>query len=272
MGEKIGRGDLMTQPQPAPTSAALCSAWATPADLAERDRPELSDAEWEKFLLVASHILWRLTGRQWDGAGCESVATLRAFPPTPGTGTWPYDKTWGRCACWRGAVPVGGWTYPPTSRHAAHMEPVAVRLPGGAVRQVVSVVVDGETLPTTAYRLTRGGYLERLDGRGWSGCDDSTTVTYLRGYPPPADGVESAVQLAIELARAQVGDEGCALPERLTSLTREGISIAVLDRFEFLDKGLTGLYLVDLWVRSVNPQARASRARVWSPDVPRLTR
>jgi hypothetical protein len=46
--------------------------------------------------------------------------------------------------------------------------------------------------------------------------------------------------------------------------------VDIADSLDILKEGGTGLTSVDLWLHSVNPDARPQRAGVWSPDVPRL--
>ena len=59
----------------------------------------------------------------------------------------------------------------------------------------------------------------------------------------------------------------CDLPERVTSITREGVTMALIDPQEFIQEGRTGLYTVDLWLNAVNPNRLLKRATVWSPDM-----
>ena len=58
-------------------------------------------------------------------------------------------------------------------------------------------------------------------------------------------------------------------PQRVTQVSRQGMSWTLLDPQDFLDKGRTGIYQVDLFLSTVNPRRRRLRSRVFSPDVPR---
>lgn len=147
-----------------------------------------------------------------------------------------------------------------------HYSPVAVKLPRDHVTAVTAVTVNGESF--AAYRLPGSGWLERTDGKAWEVCGDVTSVSYTWGVPPPESGKRAAVVLAVEFALAWNNDSTCQLPQRVQSVTRQGISVAVLDPQEFLDKGRTGLYLVDLFLSAANPHGLRRRARVWSPDIP----
>lgn len=263
----------MTEPvpedvPPAPRSAVLCAPWASPADVPEYRRALLSNEEWVTVLTQASEILFYLSGRRFYGGGCEESVTLRSRPPETGSGAWPYHPSWGDCACWSLASWHTNWLYPPpagayTGRHYSVM---AIALPRNPITTVSSVTVNGELF--TDWRLNRAGYLERTDGASWAVCGDVTSVTYQYGEPPPSSGVLAAVELGVQIALAQLGNEECELPQRVQSVTRQGISVAVLDPQEFLSDGRTGLYLVDLFLAAVNPKARGQRGRVWSPDIP----
>jgi hypothetical protein len=78
--------------------------------------------------------------------------------------------------------------------------------------------------------------------------------------------------LAIELVKSYEGDETCALPQRVTSVARQGVSYTVLDDQDFIDNMRTGLYAVDLFLKASNPDKARARARVFSPDTNRARR
>jgi hypothetical protein len=136
---------------------------------------------------------------------------------------------------------------------------------------VAAVAVD--EVAFTAWRLD-GAWLTRTDGCGWPTCRERAIVTYQYGRLPPPAGRLACVELAVEFGRASSDnpDRACRLPQRVQSVTRQGISFAALDDMEFLSEGLTGLYSIDLWVRSVNPYGRSAAGSVWSPDLPRARR
>lgn len=261
----------MSEPVPADRSAVLCSAWATPADIPSGYRDRVDDETWERLLLQASEIIWMLSGRRWYGAGCEETATLRSKPPQAGMSGWPYDASWGSCGCssfgsWLDAT----WYAPAPGRYPGidHPEPIAVKLPRQPVQSIEEVTVSGVTLDPAAYRLTRSGWLERVDGGHWAVCGDVTDITYRFGEPPPEGGVQAVAAFAVQLMLDSVADARCQLPARVSNITRQGISVSVLDPMDFLTDGKTGFYLIDLWLAAVNPLHRPARGFVWSPDIP----
>lgn len=147
----------------------------------------------------------------------------------------------------------------------------SVSLPGPIVGPV-SVKIDGETLDDSAYRV-EGRFLIRTDGEEWPRCQDmdadddavgTWSVTYTRGIEVPVGGQVAAGLLACELAKAACGDPSCGLPQRIQSVTRQGVTVAVLDSFDDIESGRTGIWLIDSWVASITKPRR--RGRVMSPD------
>jgi hypothetical protein len=149
----------------------------------------------------------------------------------------------------------------------------------GPVSGIVEVEVDGVILDPSAYRVDDARFLVRQDGGIWPTCQDmglalgevgTWAVTYERGVPVPSGGQIAAGRLACELARAACGDKTCGLPQRVQTITRQGVTIAMLDAFDDVDKGHTGIWLIDSWVASVTRQPRSMT--VMSPDRRRTVR
>lgn len=226
-----------------------------------------SPTQWCAFLELATDILWSATGRRWRGSTATVEVVLRAAPPRPGEGAYPYHRSWGHCGCWVGWSEYGFPVWRDLALPLTHEAPAAVRLPHSDVTEVVSVEIDGAAF--SDWRLD-GAWITRTDGRGWPVCHDQTVVTYRHGLQPPPGGRAACVELAVEFGRAASDDpdRACRLPERVQSVTRQGITFDALDDMEFLSQGLTGIYSVDVWIRSVNPYGRPRSGQVWSPDLP----
>lgn len=145
------------------------------------------------------------------------------------------------------------------------------RLPG-PVFDVVEVVIGDEVVDPFSYRVDNGSLLVRTDGLTWprvqnleaNSGPDTWWVTYHQGLGVPAGGQVAAGVLSRELALALCRSGSCQLPERIQTITRQGITMTLLDPFEGLDDGKTGIWVIDSWVASVTRPPR--RASVRSPD------
>lgn len=249
------------------TTPQGCNAWAGVDDL-----PDLVSAlhpaeVWCSYLALATDVLWAATGRRWRGSGGTAEAVIGEGPPGLGQPVEAGEPAAPLpCQCSASDLMRSPWSW-----RGGHQEPVRVRLPHPDVTAVTSVTVaDGAFLP---WRLD-GAWLTRTDGRGWPACGGTAVVAYEYGIDPPAGGRMSTVELATELGKAAAPDCDleCRLPQRVTSVTRQGISFDVIDPLEFLDKGMTGLPSVDMWITAMNPRRRPMRGRVWSPDLMRARR
>lgn len=239
--------------------------WASTDD-ETRDR-------WER---VAVDYLRRWSGQQFGL--CESVVRpCRQDCPGAGASTFLGPGVLGSVgAPWTPVLSGGQWLNvgcgsclgPCACTHVA-----SLRL-DGPVDSIISITLDGNTLPPTAYRVEDHRYLIRHDGGEWPICQDYAAETgegvfeirYRRGLPVPLGGQIAAGILAIEFSKAANRDKTCQLPQRLSSITRQGVTIDVLDTFDDIDTGHTGIWLVDSWVASVT-QPRNTRSRVYSPDL-----
>lgn len=139
---------------------------------------------------------------------------------------------------------------------------------------VNEVVVDGIVLDPSEYRVDDFKTLVRLNGKTWPKCQDMTlqdtevgtfsvTVTY--GKYVPFLVAQATADLACNLLKACVG-ASCQLPQRISSMTRQGITVGFLDTMAFLDRGRTGIYLVDLAINTFNPRRLQKNASVFSVD------
>ena len=221
---------------------------------------------------AASEILYELSARKFSGL-CEE--TLRPCSRSVDVNLYTlhgsiqnvelggYGSLWGTCAC-SSVEACGCGTIP------------QIDLGRRPIVGISEVRIDGTVLPATSYRVDNFRWLVRLDGESWPCCqdllaDDATDpdtfgVDVQFGVAPPVAGAIAARILACELAKSCVGLE-CALPKRVTSITRQGVSMALLDPLDFLDNGRTGLYEVDLFLKAVNPSGRRRPMAVASPDV-----
>lgn len=230
-------------------TSEVCGSWATDADLCTPcDDYSLDPTEIDRALLMASDVLFNFTRRRWPGVCEETVrpcSTLCAAPRLPS------------CSCGN----VSEFT-----------------LPGTPVVAVSEVKVDGAVVPIDEYRVDDAATLVALGDRRWPNCQDlrlddteerTWSVTYEYGALPPIGGVRSAASLACQLIMScqpeAIRDGRCRLPKRITTITRQGITLAILDPLSLFNDGLTGLPEVDLWVASVNRGDRQRSATLIDP-------
>jgi hypothetical protein len=247
---------------------APCQPWATVEDAtACNGCGEYPLGALEDALTVASGWLWRITGRIY-GSCPATVRPLGADDCIPCDRVgWYFDRSRN---CW---TPPYDARYAPGRREGAH----EIRLGYANVTEIIDVCIDGIALPPTSYRLDDGRWLVRCDGDTWRTgtiCAEPATleVHLVHGIPVPPDGVRAAATLACEVARACAGDKECRLPRRVQSISRQGVTMMVLDPLDVLDQGRFGIPEVDYFVRSVNPNNLDRRAVVASPDVGRAVR
>lgn len=241
---------------PAATSGVMCAPWASFADLTAAQQALATEPVWDRALWIASEILYAASGRRWRGAGC-------AREWTSGLCVCGFDWTWW---AWDG---IGAWTEWSLRRAGRRClcDLTVIQLPHRDNVHVTAVTVDGVLVDPAGYRVSTDGTLRRVDGSWWPPFLDRTVVAYTHGWAPPLAGVDAVIAFAVELIKAAVGDGTCQLPKRVTSLTRQGVTVAMLDPQNYLKDGRLGLPAVDAWLSVANPDRARQPARVWTPDM-----
>lgn len=218
---------------------------------------------------VASQMLWAMSGRKFSGIVTVTeryVCASRAYrlgasarnysPELVGGDVYniPFDE-FDEYA----ELTTDGMS--PSSRLRLRGKPV-VKI--HSIRDRVGRIIDPAN-----YYLVDHSTIQAKAGVSWAPCN--IEVTYSYGSPPPAAGKAAARILAKEFVKLWNGDD-CDLPARVTSITRQGVSYTLLDSQDFIEEMRTGLYVVDLFLKSVNPDKARTKSRVFSPDVPRARR
>ena len=219
---------------------------------------------------VASQLLWSMSGRKYGGINtvtekyvCASRAyrlgaSARNYTPELVGGDMyniPFDEFDDYAE-----LTTDGMS--PSTRLRLRGRPV-IKI--DSVRDRTGMIVDPSN-----YYLVDHSTLQARSGTAWAPCNIEVTYTY--GSPPPASGKAAARTLATEFIKLWSGNDDCALPQRITAISRQGVSYTVLDNQDFIDELRTGLYVVDLFLKSSNPDKARAKARVFSPDVPRARR
>lgn len=241
---------------------SCCTDWDTYSDELQTNAAE-----------YGAYVMWAATGRKYGlctktvrpcGRECSSEFYNGYYWADS---TWmPYilDGAWYNSSCNCGNNGLG-----------CSCQPSCQVLLGGPVYAVSGVSVDGEAVSEDAWRVDNGRWLVRTDGDCWPVCQDYNVdsgvgtffVTYQQGLPLPGVVAAAAGELACEWAKACTG-QACRLPQRIQSVSRQGVSVSMVPIDVLLQHGLTGLDTVDQIIRSVNPFGLVSRMRIASPDIP----
>jgi hypothetical protein len=144
---------------------------------------------------------------------------------------------------------------------------------GGVIRFARDNCIDG--VPSYYFEgdlgLSLGGWFALWAPMTFPQRTEQLRVTYDVGSTITASARKAVLALAHEYwlatSRCDSCDE-CQLPDRTTSVNREGLSYNLQDPVDPLSVGGTGLPGVDLWVRAVNPHGAKRRSGVWTPDAP----
>lgn len=251
-----------------------CTPWVTVAETQTVPGADRLSADLlQEGIDVASGSLYRRSGRQFSGVCTDVVRPLKRLYVTENAPWW---FQW----MWSDGPTVHTCGRPP-SRNCGCGPLPEITLGAGPIRQILEVRIDGAVLDPSAYRVDDRRWLVRIDGDSFPCCqnlakdpltdDDTFQVTFEWGEAPPVGGTVAAKVLAVEIAKMLAGGP-CQLPQRLQNVTFNGSSYTLLDPMAFLDNGLTGIYVVDLFLTDVNPHKLQRRSTVISPDITRPVR
>lgn len=259
-----------------PTLGTPCAPWPLDTSCLPADWVEPYTADQLAAMNVATEILWRLTAGQFGTCSITLRPCSQKCTDFPSGLFGPYN-----------GLPVpfvngGEWfNMGCLCRSKCGCGPICeIKLPG-PVNSITEIRIDGLVVNPSTYWVHNARRLVRKQPDCWPECqhmdrpitDEGTfSITYVRGEPVPPGGRRAVSYYAVELWKACGNAKGCRLPQRVREITREGISMTLLDPMEFLDEGLVGLPEVDTWLRSVNPTGRRSQSRVYSPDSARYRR
>ena len=235
--------------------------------------PACETAEWialtpevrQRSLRLASSTLERLSG--YRVANCP--ITVRPQPQSGFCGIWTLSGS--------GLFSNGYWAARTVgaTRTGANAER-GIRLPG-PVGRIDQVKVDGIIISPLKYHVERdlliwhsadpnpfpdSQNLDRLDTEV-----GTFSVTYLNAYPVDALGAYAVGVLALEFAKACTPGKKCRLPDSVTSIVRQGVSMEI--QTGTFPGGVTGIREVDSWIGLWNPGGLKRAVQIYSPDRPR---
>lgn len=222
--------------------------WVTSADLSSPAEPLAEDAA-----SAASWILYRLSGQRYPGIRYT-------------TEWYGYDHV----NCWCSSNPEADFSLRahdivtlPTQQTQTQL-----RLRHKPVQSIINVTDATGVLDESLFDLVNDAYLIKSDRSGWD-FSSGIEVKYKYGTPPPPMGRNAAIRLGNELLSLYTNSSSCQLPERVTSVSRQGMSMTILDPQDFINEGRTGIYEIDMFLAVANPSGAKKRAKVFSPDKPR---
>lgn len=221
----------------------------------------------------ASEVLWSLTGQRFG------FTTVKLRPIRAGQLDTPFPDGW---QPWPGLQPPPdvasswGWGWSGYWIAIGSCESRSeVTLPG-PVHAITEVKVDGVVVSGSAYRVDGGRLLVRLDGSAWPYYQNLTlpdtsagtwAITAQYGESVPSGASIAVGELACEFLKGLSGQD-CRLPRAVTQLARQGVTITLPDMASQFEKGLTGLYFCDMFIKTWNPGGLRGRARAYSVDRP----
>jgi len=249
------------------------------------------NADLTQWIVAASQILWTLTGRQYDGLCTATIRPSHEVCTCSGgcsahSWGWPgLGGFWGYGGTFLIGPPWGGLGYGWGSQGQILGCSWEILL-GSNAREITSIKIDGVEVDSTTYRLDPGGRLIRVqpDPNGvplwWPCCESPAApsgapgtfeVTFTYGFDPPQMVVLAAAVLAGEMALGANPSTAavCKLPRHVQTMTRQGVTATfVTDVSTILDKGYTGIPIVDQAIAATNINHLKRRARVLTPDLP----
>jgi hypothetical protein len=227
----------------------MATLWISTADTIDPTGPYTESA-----VQFACFVLYKLTGEKYNGI--QTTTEVYTADNLMSNLTQP--------------VVVGGNMYNFPRSADGHRE---LRLRHTPIRSIQSITYLGRTLDPSEYSLRNNSYVVQKNSLPWVlNPVTELEVTYTYGTPPPAAGRRAAIRLANELILWDKGSGNCALPERISSVSRQGVSYTVMDPQEFISNGKVGIYEIDLFLAAANPTKAKKRPKVFLANGPRAER
>lgn len=226
--------------------------WITEADTSDPTNPKSAQAA-----EAASWLLYKLTAEKYPG-----ITTRVEW--------YGYDKA--ECLACHANLIAGSSAYNSYALPHSHVlyrttSQEKIRLRGTPVVSVSSISSGGQSISASEFWVVNSTYLVKRDGGCWD-LNAGVEIEYTAGINPPQAGKDAAILLANELILAAEGSGACALPTRVTSVSRQGMDYSLLDPQDFLDNGRTGIYEIDSFIKAANPIGAKKKPRIFSVDTP----
>lgn len=259
-----------------PGTTPPCSAWTTRAAVASCCDGFLDDTtdNQDAAIRAATEILFEVSNGLYPGE-CGPV-TVRPCAQA--------------CGCWGLIGGEPGYRWDSTralwacDERACGCSPTSdVVLAGVPIREIEEVLIDGVALDSDEYAIAEPNRLVRLrdvtdphNRLVWPGCqimdlpeteEGTFAITYTYGADPPQTGRSAAAALACEIWRACSPAGECSLPDNVTRVVRDGVTMESAGLVAAsLKTGTTGITAIDAFVGLFSGSG-AGRSSVWSPDL-----
>ena len=217
--------------------------------LSAEDTLEPTGMYTDEAIHTASFVLYKLTGEKYPGIS-TSTDVISTTQPSIDFSTRP--------------ALIGGRMYNiPKNTYGGQRE---LDLRQKPVHAIHAIELNGVILDPSEYTLRNNAYIVRKAPNLWMlGPTDELLVTYTHGARPPRAGKAAATRLANEIILWYNGDPACALPERITSISRQGVSYTIVTPQDFLEMGKTGINAVDSFIAAVNPDRQRKKPAIFRP-------
>jgi hypothetical protein len=239
------------------------------------DGQPVSQTVIDNAIMAASELLWAETGRRYGICEVTIRPCKKSCNPCGDDIFNYFDFFYGWRTPWMPFLDGGIWTNLPPCNcgdecWCSKAEMIPLPYP---VCEVTEVQIDGDVLPASGYRVDEFKWLVRTDGGSWPRCQspadlgqpDTFGVTLSYGRPVPEILKLATAELACQFIKACVGSN-CQLPQRISSISRQGVTVGYIDPQEFWRDRRTGIYIVDLAIQTLNPHRLTRKPTIYSPD------
>lgn len=274
-----------------------CSSWITAQDVVEsplvaqaianvqkRSNPFSDDAInaiCASSAESATEILFQLTAQKFTGS-CGPVTIRPVARPLRADGISLGLWSYGGFGSSGSFMPFGT---PAVVSAYGRNDPPVIELFDYPVNEIIEVKINGVVITPDQYELRGHKHLVRMRPTanaqpeqrwGWPTTQiqdlpdteqGTFSITYMHGLDPGYAGRLACVALAEFLALPKFGDPS-QMPERTTTITRQGVTVQVVSPIDMIAKGQTGVTVTDLWILAENPTKQRRRSLVFSPDRP----
>lgn len=232
-------------------------------------------------LATATDVLYGLSGRRFPG---ECTVTIRPLArPSDADLHGLVFRGYGLIGT--GLLGANATSSPPALSMFGVSQAPEIAFEDYPVRQILEVKIDGDIIPADEYELRDQQTLIRTlptassqptDRYGWPTSQrmdlpdtepNTFSITYTYGADCGEGGRRACELLAAAWVCDELGDE-TRLPDRATSVERQGVTIQMASSEDLLQRGRTGIVQVDAWLQAVNPNNLTEDALVLTPDRP----